>query len=308
MIFFSCKNEPETSVDVSDIDVDFSVKRFEVAFYQSTPNTLEKVKDTYPLLFPGGTPDSIWVQKIKDKDEQELFAESQKIYADFSAVEKELKTLFKHIKYYNPDYRVPDVITMLTNIDYDNRLIYTDSLLLISLDAYLGKDHKFYADYPNYIKENNHKGHIAVDIAKTMAGIQMPPVSDRSFLGKMIHAGKKMYLLDAYLPAVSDKEKSGYTQEKLDWAKENEEQIWKYFIDNNFLYSTDTKLNKRFLDNAPFSKFYLEQDRFSPGRIGEWIGWQIVRSYMRHNDVSLPELIQLNTSDLFKRSKYKPRK
>ena len=38
----------------------------------------------------------------------------------------------------------------------------------------------------------------------------------------------------------------GYSKTKWDWTKENEESIWKYFIDNNLLYSTDIKLEKRF--------------------------------------------------------------
>ena len=124
----------------------------------------------------------------------------------------------------------------------------------------------------------------------------------------MIHEGKKMYLLDSYLPSISDREKIGYSQDKLNWATVNEEQIWMYFIDNKLLFSTDTKLSQRFLENAPFSKFYMAQDNLSPGKIGVWIGWQIVRSYMKQNDVSLQELLKIDESDLFNKSKYKPKK
>ena len=81
-----------------------------------------------------------------------------------------------------------------------------------------------------------------------------------------------------------------------------------YFMDKKLLFSTETKLNKRFLENAPFSKFYSEQDNLTPGKIGVWIGWQIVKSYMKHNDVSLQELLKINESDLFNKSKYKPKK
>ena len=57
---------------------------------------------------------------------------------------------------------------MLSNIDYENRVVYADSLLLISLDVYLGKQHPFYADYPMYIKENNTKEHLIVDVANAI--------------------------------------------------------------------------------------------------------------------------------------------
>jgi hypothetical protein len=100
----------------------------------------------------------------------------------------------------------------------------------------------------------------------------------------------------------------GFTKQKYDWSITNEEQVWKYFIENNLLYSTETKLNKRFLEAAPFSKFYLSEDKNSPGRIGQWIGLQIIRSFMDNNDVSLSDLLIKNEEEIFKNSKYKPRK
>jgi hypothetical protein len=147
-----------------------------------------------------------------------------------------------------------------------------------------------------------------VDVASSIIDTQVYPSIKRDFIGKMVNEGKKMYLLDLYLPSIPDYEKIGYSQDKLNWAAANEEQIWMYFIERKLLFDTDTKLNQRFLENAPFSKFYMEQDHLSPGKIGVWIGWQIVRSYMKHNDVSLQELLKIDESDLFNKSKYKPKK
>lgn len=307
-VFFSCSDKNMKKIDISNIDVDFSVKRYEVDFYNATKESLPKVRQKYPYLFPEEFTDSLSFEKINDTQEQELFTETQKKYKDFSSEKTQLSSLFKYVKYYNPSFQAPDVVTMLTNLDYDNRVIYADSLLLISLDVYLGKEHAFYGDYPKYIRENNTKDHIVVDAAKAIIDKQVRPSIDRSFVGKMIFEGKKMYLLDLYVPLISDTEKIGYSQDKFNWATLNEEQVWMYFMDKKILFSTDTKLNKRFLENAPFSKFYTEQDNLTPGKIGVWVGWQIVRSYMKHNDVSLQELLKINESDLFNKSKYKPKK
>ncbi|SDR67388.1 protein involved in gliding motility GldB [Polaribacter sp. KT25b] len=307
-LFFSCSDKNSNQIDVSKINVDFSVNRYDVDFYNTTNESLPKLKQKYPYLFPQEFTDSIVFAKINNKDEQELFAETQKIYKNLSSEEKELTSLFKYVKYYNSDFKEPNVVTILSNIDYDSRVIYADSLLLISLDVYLGENHKFYGDYPKYIKENNTKNHIIVDVANTIIDKQVNLSNKRDFIAKMIFEGKKMYLLDMYLPSISDREKIGYSQDKINWATRNEEQIWMYFIDKKLLFSTDTKLNQRFLENAPFSKFYMEQDNLSPGRIGVWLGWQIVRSYMKHNNVSLQELLKIDESDLFNKSKYKPKK
>ena len=305
---FSCSNKKKNEIDISKINVNFSVKRYDVDFYNATKETLPKVKNKYPYLFPIEFTDSLALARINDEDEQELFVETQKIYKDFSSKETQLKSLFKHVKYYNPKFKSPDIITMLSNIDYKSRVIYADSLMLISLDVYLGKNHLFYTDYPKYIKENNTKQHVVVDVANAIIEKQIYPSNKRRFIDKMIYEGKKMYLLDLYLPNVSNQEKIGYSKDKLDWAAYNEEQTWMYFIDRKLLFSTDTKLNQRFLDDAPFSKFYMEQDNLSPGKIGVWLGWQIVKSYMEHNDVSLQELLKLDEDIIFQKSKYKPKK
>ena len=68
--------------------------------------------------------------------------------------------------------------------------------------------------------------------------------------------------------------------------------MWRYFIENEIFYSDDPKLIPRFINPAPFSKFYLEIDNESPGRVGAWIGWQIVRSYMKNNEVSFADLLK----------------
>ncbi|AUC16221.1 gliding motility lipoprotein GldB [Tenacibaculum sp. SZ-18] len=303
----SCKNENKLEVDVSNINIDLKLARFDVDFYNSSPETLSKIKEIYPMFFPHDI-DSVWLNKIQNKDEQELFAETQKIYPNLTSLEKQLEQLFQYVKYYDENFQEPVVISMLTNVDYENRVLFDSELLLISLDCYLGATHKFYIDFPEYIRQNNREEHIIVDVANAIINKQMNPNSERSFINKMIYEGKKMAVLDSYLPNVSDREKIGYTQKKFDWAMSSEEDIWKYFIERELLYDTNAKLNKRFLDIAPFSKFYLGEDHLSPGRIGVWIGWQIVRSYMENNDVSLSELLRTEEDIIFKKSKYKPKR
>lgn len=304
----SCQKEVKKNVDTSKIEVEFMINRFEQDFYDHGGENLEELKNKYPLLFPDITPDSIWMAKINDRDEQELYSETQKLYSSFSDIESELKSLFQHVTYYNPLFNTPDIITGLSNIDYDYRVIYNQELVFISLDVYLGSTHPFYGDFPSYIKQNNVRERIIVDVASAIIDSQIKPLTNRSFLAKMIHEGKKLYLLELYLPLKSEAVRIGYNKIKYDWALINEEQVWKYFIENNLLYSTDTKLNKRFLEDAPFSKFYISEDKNSPGRIGQWIGMQIVRSFMANNDVSLSDLLLKNEEEIFKKSKYKPRK
>ena len=81
-------------------------------------------------------------------------------------------------------------------------------------------------------------------------------------------------------------------------------------MENQLLYSTDKKVLNRFIDIAPFSKFYLELDSESPGGIGRYIGLNIVTQYMEKfpENTPLRDLLTVSNDELFKKANYKPKK
>ena len=307
ILFFGCEDDAKSKVDVSNIEVDFTVDRFEQKFYNTSKENFEALKKDYAFMLSNAD-DSIWLNKMQNEDELYLFKESERVFKDFSETKAKLKSLFKHIKYYNPKFKEPNIITHISDLDFEYPVIYSDSLLFISLDMYLGKDNIVYRSFPSYLSENYKKDRIMVDVAKDIINQSYRKSKSRTFLYRMINEGKYMYLIDSYLPSTSDDLKIGFSVEKLTFAEQNEIDIWKYFIEKELLYSNNTNLNSRFIDNAPFSKFYLESDQETPGRIGVWIGWQIVRSYMKNNDVTLQQLLTEKPEEIYKKSKYKPRR
>ena len=310
LIFFilACSKEEKSVVDVSNIQTETIVKRFDQEFYTISPENLNNLKAEFPYLFPEPNPDSVWVNKMKNKDEIALFDESQKLYSDFSMEQEQLDNLFKHIKYYYPQFDEPKTITILTNVDYENNVVLADSLLFISLDIFLGKDNMVYDDFPNYIKQNYTEEHLIVAVAEKFVDRFIPPSSNNNLIARMVQEGKKLALAQAFLPNEEDYEIIGYTKEQFYWAELSESEIWKYFVENEMLYNSDGQLAERFIDEAPFSKFFLEIDQESPGRIGAWFGWQIVQSYMNNNKVPLQKVMLIDNEEIFNRSKYKPKK
>lgn len=308
MFILSCSKEKKFDVDVSTIEVETVVERFDEQFYTTPPEKLNVLKLKYPYLFPAANPDTVWTNKMQNEDELDLFKESQKIYSDFSKQEYQLEILFKHIKFYYPNFREPKTITILSNVDYENNVILADSLLFISLDIFLGKESEIYADFPKYIKQNYTEDHLIVSVAEAFVDKLVPPTTNKSLISRMIQEGKKMYLVQSFLPHVNSEEIIGYTKDQLTWAELSETEIWKYFIENEMLFDTNAQLSERFIDDAPFSKFFLEIDKESPGRIGAWFGWQIVKAYMNNNKMSLQEMVIHNNEDIFNKSKYKPQK
>jgi gliding motility-associated lipoprotein GldB len=290
LFIFSCDKKNSTEEKIMAIPVDLKVDRFDKVFFETSVADLALVKKQFPFFFPVGSDDTIWTYKMKDPLWKEVYTEVQQKYADFAPVKEELETLFKHIKYYFPKTKSPRVITVISEMDYNSKVIYADSLLIISLELYLGKNHKFY-QFPNYLKENFEQRQIAPDVVSSFAVNKIAAINDKTLLSQMIYYGKQLYLKDLLLPDYTDAVKMGYTPAQINWCQENESYMWRYFIEREMLYSNEQKLNSRFINPAPFSKFYLEIDNDSPGRVGAWIGWQIVRSFAKNNEMPLADLL-----------------
>ncbi|MCK0147820.1 gliding motility lipoprotein GldB [Arenibacter sp. F26102] len=308
IIFCSCEGSDKVADEVAKINVDLKVFRFDREFAQAQPKDIPFLKKEYPYLFPVHYSDSIWIAKLQDTVQIEVLDEVGKSFPGFDKEQENLELLFKHIRYYFPNYKVPKVVTVTSDVDYNNRIILTDSLLLIGLDNYLGASHKFYQGISKYIANDLDEQYMIRDIASAFAKTVVPSPRDRTFLSQLIYYGKELYLMEKLMPQNTDAVTMGYAPDELEWANANEEQIWRYFIERELLYSTNSKLGPRFLDPAPFSKFELELDNESPGKIGRYLGWQIVKAFMDNNNITLQEMLTVPEEELFKRSGYKPRK
>ena len=305
---FCCKNEDKVAVEIEKINVDIAVERFDRAFAAAEPKDLANLKKSFPFLFSKRIPDSVWVNRMEDTLQQQLFGEVGSEFEDFQNIEQELSALFQHLKYYDKSFKAPRVITLTNDVDYRYPVVVTDSLVLIALDNYLGKDHEFYANISDYLKQDMDKNQIVVDIAEQYARRSIFPPEKSNFLEEMIYFGKILYFKDRVIPFKTDAEKIAYTKQQLQFANLNEEMIWTHFVEKETLFDGDDKLVTRFIAEAPFSKFYLEIDNQSPGRLGQYIGWQIVRAYMINNDVDFMQMMQTDPTEIFNKSNYKPAK
>ncbi|UMY66799.1 MULTISPECIES: gliding motility lipoprotein GldB [unclassified Flavobacterium] len=308
LLLVACGKQSKTEKAIEEVPLDnIRVERFDKAFFETPPAGLPALKRQYPEFFPASTPDSVWIAKMTHPQWRELYNEVQKRFPDFNKQTAEIEDLFRHIKYYYPKTPTPTVVTLINEMDYNTKVLYRDGLVLISLELYLGKDHKFY-DYPEYLRQNFEPGQMMPDIAAAFAATKLPELTENTLLAQMVRAGKELYMKDLLLPNYSDAAKIGYTDAQIAFCKENEGVIWTSFVEQKLLYSTDGRLGNRFINPAPFSKFYLEVDNETPGRIGTWVGWQIVRAYMEQNEeVSLTQLLAMDANEIFTGSHYKPK-
>ena len=308
ILFFSCNDSNQVEEEIEKIPMDVEIRRFDKDFAEATPADLPSLKKEYPDFFPKQFNDSVWIERMTDTLQNELESEVIKAFPKDQKIKDVLDPLFQHIKYYFPKFEVPEVFTIISDVDYRDKVIVADNMLIIGLDNYLGTEHRFYEGIERYFTKEMKPSRLGPDVAEVYAQqyVQLPRKA--AFLDQIIYYGKQLYLKDLWLPKTSDADKIGYTEEEYDWAEENELYMWRYFIESETLYSTDPKLGARFINPAPFSKFYLEIDNESPGMLGRYLGWKIVRAYMKNNPVEIQRLMTTDADEIFKNSKYKPKK
>jgi gliding motility-associated lipoprotein GldB len=305
----SCSEKSKEEKKIEEIKIpDVTIERLDRTYFEVKAPQFGALKQKYNDLFPPGTSDAEWLARRNEPFLKELQAEVQRIYKDLDTLEIDMQVLFKHIKYYYPGFKVPRVVTMVNdNLEY--KAGYNGKTIAIPLSLYLGRGNKYYQGLDGYLVQQYDPSQILPDIVTSFSTDKIAAVKDASLLSYMIYYGKLQYLKDRLIPDVPDHDKMGYTKLQLQWAKENEAIMWSTLINEKLLYSTDRQLPRRFIFPAPFTRFGLEIDNDSPGRLGQWLGWQIVRSYMDNNkNVTLQELLAMDAKTIFEKSKYKPNK
>lgn len=320
----SCKRN-RLKINVSDIELELQIKRFEKDLFSvklgNAAESFSVVKKKYPLFFHLFTNNIIRIGNedpviasnnlqnfISDPEIKEIQQDVSAQFQDINFLEKDLSLAFKHYKYYFPEKLIPELITFISGFNYS--IVSADSILGIGLDMYLGENNKYYGriGLPKYKTRKMRKEYIVRDCMKGWIESEyIMNTSKNDFISHMIHNGKSLYFLDAVLPDASDSLKIGYTAEQLEFCKENEANIWAFFIEKKLLFSTDELEYLKYVNEGPTTSGMPKE---SPGMIGNWIGWQIVRTYMNRNpEVSLQQLMKNQDPQIIlTKSKYKPKR
>lgn len=231
---------------------------------------------------------------ISDPIIREIYKATKEKFPDMKATEKVLDDAFKIYLSNFPNSKVPTIYTILPGLDFSTPSVfgYEDNLF-VCVDMYLGENFKYYtaAGMPKFIARRCTPDRIPLDcFTKGMAYKHLPDKTLITLLDNMIYEGKKLYFTQIMFPDTKEIDIIGYTEEQYKWAQEHMSQIWQYFIEKKLLYSKDEDDIRRMIDETPFTR---EFGNNSPGRIGSYIGLQIIKSYMHnHSDVTLEELMK----------------
>jgi hypothetical protein len=75
-------------------------------------------------------------------------------------------------------------------------------------------------------------------------------------------------------------------------------------VQNNFLQSIDNNIIKNYIGDSPKT---TELGEASPGNIGSFLGWMIVKKYVKNFPETTPAgLMSTDAETIFQKAKYKP--
>lgn len=304
--------------------VEVDIIRFDSALLATTDSTIEediiRLYRDYPAFMPIfvedilGIPtsdtlylcqqlplflsDTVYGFRQTNEREKEIFSSVEDIRISLSSA-------FSRLVYLDSTIVVPTVYLFISG--FNASLLFLEDDIAVGADMYLGSDYEFYNKVVyEYQKYTMRKECIPADVVSAFLFRNYPYTgTNNRLLDNLIYRGKMMYFLNQLFPTLPEAEVMGYTQEQWQWCQRYEQDIWHLMMDKKDLFKTESIVLSSYLNDGPFTS-EISQD--SPARVGTWIGWQIVESFMEHNkEVSLQELITINDAEfILQQSHYRP--
>ena len=292
------------------------IKRYEISLMaidtDRVAEEMSRLFETYALFSYGwDVNDRIWQQQIlnfvtcpRSKDLLEQVLEK---YPDLHWLERKLGESFaRYNRLFERDI-IPTIYTYISHLDYDNRVIFLDTALVIGLDMYLGPDNEHYnaIALQMFKRARLDKQFIPADAMRAVAHYELEHFPQRlvNLLDHMILHGKVIYFLSQVLPKVDMATRLGYTPEQMAWVRRNEKKVWAYIVGEKLLYEQNIMRYRQLVLEVPSLQVFPG----SPGRIGHYFGYQIVKRFMDNTDTTIPELFaETDSQKILRLSNFRP--
>jgi hypothetical protein len=233
-----------------------------------------------------------------------IYDDAVKKFDNVEKIEDELSFANEHLWEIYPGKQLPRFSMHVSG--FKQNVIVTDSMISLSIDKYLGKDYPIYKDYfydyqraqmrPEFVTRDYLRAYIISSL--------LPESKTPDLVSAMIREGKCLYVISQLLPDTDPENLIGYNGKQLKWCKNNERAVWRGTIERKFLYNSEYLIISKYMDEAPYTSLISP---LSPGRIGAWVGSQIVESFVEKNPkVRIPEILQMDEHKLLELSKYNP--
>jgi hypothetical protein len=327
-LLFSCQSDPQPP-DVSHIKIETELVRYDQFLIEwdssSRVDDFTSYKEQYPgftnlylhriLNLPRANDTTIHEELVRIATAPPIQALMDSVairYEDMSDIQSEFSSAFRYYKYYFPNFSTPDVYTCLTEFAVATFLFEDENgedALGLSLDMYLGAQFPYHllaqreTTFSKYLIRTFNKDHMVKKALEVLINDKTQNMQDERLLDYMVDHGRTLYIVKQLIPTVPDSVLFEFTADQVSWCNNNELNMWAHILDEELLYSRELKKINTLIRPAPTS---MGMPSESPGRSGNFIGYQIVEQFMRNTGTTLPELIAFeDPQEILNASKYK---
>jgi hypothetical protein len=317
--FISCSGTIKSDNNHHSEQGKIAIIRFDKDIYsyiQQPDSEKEKaLVENYPLLLPAfgqiamktNDPSTFFPQLreyFANKALLTIYQDAMTKYNDVSTYEDKLTTVNALIEENFSGKQLPQLAMHVSG--FRANVIIVNNIISLSIDKYLGSNYTAYAEFfQPYERMQMQPEDIVKDYIKAwlISDIIKPDADNENLLTAMVNEGKVLYALSVLLPDEDIDNLAGYTPEQATWCKDNEKNIWQTIVKQNYLYSTDHMLITRLINDAASTSILSPQ---SPGRVGVWMGWQIVSQYAKKKGFLLEDILSMDAETILKGAKYNP--
>lgn len=323
-LFVSCHKNSQryTFEKSSDNKIEIKISRFDKDLVKmDTKNGLNSVKGLY-RKYPEFM--SAFINNVLEVDERDTIKVADHLlrfvsdtafykinektlqtFDDVTDIEKDLSGAFTYVHQYFPDMKIPTIYFFVSG--FNRAVLMTDDFVGVGVDFYLGADYAPYKEFTyDYLLYNMRRDMLSIDVvsASLFRYFSFDGNQNR-LIDNMLYRGKIIYLAASVMPDKKMDDVIGYSPDQMKWAQEYESEVWKAIVGQKDLFSTNVKLIGKYLNDAPFTTPISQE---SPGRLGIYIGFKIVESYMQKNkNVSIQDLMKMTDyQQMLQNSGYQP--
>jgi hypothetical protein len=321
LTFASCKRDP-LAVDITNSKVSISYLNMDSLLYATPQDELlavqkkliAEVNELYEYQIGycmriGRVEDTAFVNSImlyrQDPNIQQLEKEIATKFNNLSNKKEAITTGFRHLKAHLSNVKIPTYIVFQNSL-FNSSAFCTEKEIGIGLDQYLGPESPTVQSLPgepfyDWMKKGWDAQYMERDALLSWILTHVVEETKGNLAEQMINYGKAIYLTEAAFPKAEKNTIMRYSKEHLQWALDNEYSFWKYLVDENMLFKTNERNATNLFSEGPFTPGLPEK---GPDRLGQFLGWRIVKNYMEKTKTTFEELIHTPFNEILQ--KYEP--
>lgn len=234
-----------------------------------------------------------FMKKLND----ELILKNKQVPKHIESIKTGINRLYNSL----PNVKLPQTIYCVNSF-FSGSSFCTDKSIILGLERYLGENSPSIQalpgqDFPLWNKKMMDMRYLERDaIASWCYSTIIEDKSDNgNFAEQLVQWGKILFLTKMALPQQSDNILLRYPEDSYNWAIEHERLIWDFIVKNGFLFKRSEREQANWFKEGPFTAGLPNK---APDRLGQFIGWRIILSYLEQNDITPEELIQLPYTEL----------